>query len=207
MQKSVAARNSGPASATAPEATFSIVLALSFAHFLNDMMQSLLPAIYPIIKDAYGLDFGQIGLITLAFQLTASLLQPVVGMITDRRPQPYSTGRGHGLHVRRPDRAGARGELSDAAGGRGADRHGVVGLPPRIDAHGAAGLRRPARVRPVAVPGRRAGGPGARAAACGLHRGAARAGEHLLVLAGGAVRHGACCCRSAPGTSASRRSP
>jgi len=73
-----------------PEATFSIVLTLSFAHLLNDMMQSLLPAIYPIIKHAYGLDFGQIGLITLAFQLTASLLQPVVGMLTDRRPQPFS---------------------------------------------------------------------------------------------------------------------
>ena len=73
-----------------PEATFSIVLTLSFTHLLNDMMQSLLPAIYPIIKDTYGLDFGQIGLITLASQLTASLLQPVVGMFTDRRPQPFS---------------------------------------------------------------------------------------------------------------------
>src|SRR5262245_64211588 len=80
-----------------PEATFSIVLTLSFAHLLNDMMQSLVPAIYPIIKDAYGLDFGQIGLITLAFQLTASLLQPVVGMATDRRPQPYSLVAGMGL--------------------------------------------------------------------------------------------------------------
>jgi MFS transporter, FSR family, fosmidomycin resistance protein len=78
------------------EATFSIVLALSFAHLLNDMMQSLLPAIYPIIKDAYHLDFGQIGLITLAFQLTASLGQPLVGMYTDRRPQPYSLVAGMG---------------------------------------------------------------------------------------------------------------
>jgi MFS transporter, FSR family, fosmidomycin resistance protein len=75
---------------------FSIVIALSFAHLLNDMMQSLLPATYPIIKDTYGLDFGQIGLITLAFQLTASLLQPVVGMYTDRRPQPYSLVAGMG---------------------------------------------------------------------------------------------------------------
>jgi FSR family fosmidomycin resistance protein-like MFS transporter len=78
------------------EATFSIVLALSFAHFLNDMMQSLLPAIYPLIKDAYHLDFGQIGLITLAFQLTASLGQPLVGLYTDRRPQPYSLVTGMG---------------------------------------------------------------------------------------------------------------
>src|SRR5262249_6322313 len=80
-----------------PEATFSIVLTLSFAHLLNDMMQSLLPAMYPMIKEAYGLDFGQIGLITLAFQLTASLLQPVVGMFTDRRPQPFSLVAGMAL--------------------------------------------------------------------------------------------------------------
>jgi len=79
-----------------PEATFSIVLTLSFAHLLNDMMQSLLPATYPIIKDTFGLDFGQIGLIALASQLTASLLQPVVGMFTDRRPQPFSLVAGMG---------------------------------------------------------------------------------------------------------------
>ncbi len=77
--------------------SFPIVVALSFAHLLNDMMQSLLPAIYPIIKDAYHLDFGQIGLLTLAFQLTASLLQPVVGTFTDKKPQPYSTVAGMGM--------------------------------------------------------------------------------------------------------------
>src|SRR5690348_951081 len=54
------------------------------------MNQSLVPALYPILKESYRLDFGQIGLITLAFQLTASMLQPVVGLVTDRRPQPYS---------------------------------------------------------------------------------------------------------------------
>lgn len=75
---------------TTQEATFSIVVTLSFAHLLNDMMQSLIPAIYPIIKQAYQLDFGQIGLITLAFQLTASMGQPLVGAFTDRHPQPYS---------------------------------------------------------------------------------------------------------------------
>jgi MFS transporter, FSR family, fosmidomycin resistance protein len=75
---------------------FSIVVALSFAHLLNDMMQSLLPAIYPLIKASYGLDFGQIGLISLAFQLTASLLQPLVGIYTDRRPQPFSLVAGMG---------------------------------------------------------------------------------------------------------------
>ena len=71
--------------------TFPFVVALTFAHLLNDVMQSLIPAIYPIIKTTYGLSFGQIGLITLAFQLTASVLQPFVGIYTDRRPSPYST--------------------------------------------------------------------------------------------------------------------
>ena len=95
MQKSVLPEKPAGLGA-APEATFSIVVALSFAHLLNDMMQSLLPAIYPLIKDSYGLDFAQIGLITLTFQLTASLLQPVVGIFTDRSPQPFSLVAGMG---------------------------------------------------------------------------------------------------------------
>ena len=70
--------------------TFAILLSLSFCHLLNDMIQSLVPAVYPVLKTSYGLDFGQIGLITLAFQLTASLLQPLVGLAADRRPMPYS---------------------------------------------------------------------------------------------------------------------
>ncbi len=94
MQKLSSSDAAPPVSS--PQASFAIVLTLSFAHLLNDMMQSLLPAIYPIIKSAYHLDFGQIGLITLAFQLTASLLQPVVGIITDRRPQPFSLVLGMG---------------------------------------------------------------------------------------------------------------
>ena len=75
---------------------FSVILSLSFCHLLNDTMQSLVPALYPILKTSYGLSFGQIGLITLAFQFTASMLQPVVGMYTDRRPQPYSLTIGIG---------------------------------------------------------------------------------------------------------------
>ena len=70
--------------------TFAILISLSACHLLNDMNQSLLPAIYPVLKQSYRLDFGQIGLIALASQLTASMLQPVVGMVTDRRPQPFS---------------------------------------------------------------------------------------------------------------------
>ena len=78
-------------------ATFAIILSLSFCHMLNDLMQSLVPALYPILKSSYGLSFSQVGLITLAFQFTASMLQPVVGLYTDRHPQPYSLTVGIGL--------------------------------------------------------------------------------------------------------------
>src|SRR6056297_1359977 len=67
-----------------------VLVALSVGHLLNDLMQSLVPAIYPIIKDVHGLSFSQIGMITLTFQLTASIFQPGVGFITDKKPQPYS---------------------------------------------------------------------------------------------------------------------
>ena len=70
--------------------TFAILISLSICHLLNDMNQSLVPAMYPILKDTYALDFGQIGMITLAFQMTASMLQPVVGIVTDRHPRPFS---------------------------------------------------------------------------------------------------------------------
>jgi FSR family fosmidomycin resistance protein-like MFS transporter len=75
-----------------------IVLAgISFSHFLNDTMQSLIASVYPILKDNYALDFAQIGLITLAFQFTASLLQPVVGHFTDKKAQPFSLSIGMGF--------------------------------------------------------------------------------------------------------------
>ncbi len=66
-----------------------VLFSVSFTHLLNDLIQSLVPAIYPILKDKFALDFGQIGMITLAFQLTASLLQPWVGYLTDKRPRPF----------------------------------------------------------------------------------------------------------------------
>lgn len=72
------------------ETAFAMLLTLSVCHLLNDMVQSLVPALYPILKENYALSFSQIGLITLAFQCTASLLQPVVGFYTDKRPAPYS---------------------------------------------------------------------------------------------------------------------
>jgi MFS transporter, FSR family, fosmidomycin resistance protein len=71
-------------------AAFVILGAITFCHLLNDVMQALLPAIYPILKSGFALSFGQIGLLTLIFQVTASLLQPMIGLYTDHRPQPYS---------------------------------------------------------------------------------------------------------------------
>jgi FSR family fosmidomycin resistance protein-like MFS transporter len=73
---------------------FAVLLAVSLCHGINDVMQSLLSAIYPILKDEYHLDFWQIGLLTFTFQVTASVFQPVVGMLTDRKPMPYSLPAG-----------------------------------------------------------------------------------------------------------------
>jgi len=73
---------------------FAVLIAISFSHLLNDTIQSVIPAIYPIIKASLQLNFTQIGLITLTFQLTASLLQPFVGLYTDHRPKPYSLAIG-----------------------------------------------------------------------------------------------------------------
>ena len=73
---------------------YSILFTISFTHLLNDMMQSVIPAIYPMLKAHYHFTFTQIGLITFTFQLTASLLQPFIGLYTDRKPQPYSLAIG-----------------------------------------------------------------------------------------------------------------
>src|SRR5699024_5414677 len=76
---------------------YSILLSLSAAHFLNDALQMVIPAIYPLLKANYNLSFTQIGLITLTFQLTASIFQPLVGNVTDKRPQPYLASAGMGF--------------------------------------------------------------------------------------------------------------
>ena len=75
-----------PASGT----MFAVLGAVSFGHLVNDLLQSLVPAVYPLLKARFGLSFGQIGAITLVYQLTASILQPIVGYITDKRPMPFS---------------------------------------------------------------------------------------------------------------------
>ena len=78
---------------------FSILLAISFSHLLNDTIQSLIPSIYPIVKESFHLTFAQVGLITLTFQLAASLLQPFVGYYTDKKPQPFSLATGMGFSL------------------------------------------------------------------------------------------------------------
>ena len=78
---------------------FPILVAISLSHLLNDTMQSVIPAIYPLIKQSFRLNFAQIGLITFTFQTTASLFQPLVGTLTDRRPQPFSLAIGMGFSM------------------------------------------------------------------------------------------------------------
>ncbi len=84
-------------SAARPERiALKVLAAISFSHFLNDLLQSLIPALYPLLKDGFQLSFTQVGLITLTFQLSASLLQPMVGLYTDRHPLPFSLAMGMG---------------------------------------------------------------------------------------------------------------
>ncbi len=91
----VASASVAKASAAGP--AYVVLGGISLSHFLNDTMQSLIPSVYPILKESYALDFTQIGLITLAFQFTASLLQPVVGHFTDKKAQPFSLAIGMGF--------------------------------------------------------------------------------------------------------------
>lgn len=82
---------------TLEKTIYPILIAISFSHLLNDTIQSLIPAIYPILKTNYHLSFAQVGLITFTFQMAASLLQPFVGLYTDKKPQPYSLATGMGF--------------------------------------------------------------------------------------------------------------
>src|ERR1700761_6571896 len=91
MVKSFAAES---ALIAAAPTRFNLLGALSFSHFLNDMMQSLIVAIYPLLKGEFHLSFAQIGAITLTYQICASLLQPLIGIYTDRHPKPYSLSIG-----------------------------------------------------------------------------------------------------------------
>lgn len=94
-----AAKQISPAmgSHDAEKTGFRVLGAISFAHFLNDMIQSLILSIYPLLKGNFNLSFAQIGLITLTYQMTASILQPLVGLYTDKHPKPYSLALGMGF--------------------------------------------------------------------------------------------------------------
>jgi MFS transporter, FSR family, fosmidomycin resistance protein len=97
MKTEASAAPARSAALAAGTTVFPILFAISLSHLLNDSLQSLIPAIYPLVKDSFRLSFTQIGLITLTFQLTASLLQPAVGAFTDHRPQPFSLAAGMGF--------------------------------------------------------------------------------------------------------------
>lgn len=97
MKTSAVPVASTSAGGTATNTVFAVLFAISFSHLLNDTIQALLPSIYPLLKETHGLSFGQLGMITFAFQVTASLLQPLVGLAADRRPMPYSLATGMGF--------------------------------------------------------------------------------------------------------------
>ena len=169
-----------PVKAAGP--AYVVLAGISFSHFLNDTMQSLIPSVYPILKDNYALDFAQIGMITLAFQFTASLLQPVVGHFTDRKAQPFSLAIGMGftffgllLLSRRPSL-----RHHPACGGAG--RTWLGGVPSGVGAHRAACLGRPLRLCAIGVSGRRQFRHLDGAGAGGADRGAVRPAQHRLVL-------------------------
>ena len=94
MNKATGTLTASSAKPTAQKTILPILFTISAAHLLNDTMQSVIPAIYPLLKENYQLSFTQVGLITFTFQLTASLLQPVVGFYTDKTPRPYSLAIG-----------------------------------------------------------------------------------------------------------------
>jgi FSR family fosmidomycin resistance protein-like MFS transporter len=83
-----------PVKTVVQNTAFTVLFAISFSHLLNDMIQAVLPAIYPNLKTAFHLSFAQVGLVTTAFQCTASLLQPWVGYLSDKKPAPYSLAAG-----------------------------------------------------------------------------------------------------------------
>jgi MFS transporter, FSR family, fosmidomycin resistance protein len=97
MQASPAITSESPAKTDPTRTVFAVLFAISFSHLLNDTIQALLPSIYPMLKDNYSLSFTQLGLITFTFQVTASLLQPIVGYLSDKRSMPFSLPVGMGL--------------------------------------------------------------------------------------------------------------
>ncbi|MET6998727.1 MFS transporter [Chitinophaga defluvii] len=97
METTMEQEQSAIAQRVAEKTVFSVLIALSFSHLVNDTIQSLIPAIYPLVKDSLHLNFTQVGLITLTYQMSASILQPLVGLYTDKKPQAYSLSIGMGF--------------------------------------------------------------------------------------------------------------
>ncbi|CAM2882114.1 MFS transporter [Rariglobus hedericola] len=97
MQTSAVTTSGNPENNAATNTVFAVLFTISFSHLLNDTIQALLPSIYPLLKDSYRLSFTQLGLITFTFQCTASLLQPLVGYLTDKRSMPFSLPVGMAL--------------------------------------------------------------------------------------------------------------
>ena len=161
---------------------FAVLAAISVAHLLNDTIQSLLPAIYPLLKTSFNLSFAQIGMMTLALMLTASVLQPVVGHYTDTRPTPHALLVGMAFSLAGLLLLAVAHTYLDAArrGRTGWAR--VVRVPSRVVAHRANGIRRTAWARAVAVPGRRKRRVVGRTAGGRVHRRAVRAAGARLVL-------------------------
>ncbi len=99
MQASPLQSVSVQASLPREQTVFAVLFAISFSHLLNDTIQALLPALYPLLKTSWHLTFAQVGMITFTFQCTASILQPLVGLYTDKKPRPYSLAIGMGLSL------------------------------------------------------------------------------------------------------------
>ena len=177
-----------------------VLAAISICHMLNDVIQSLIMAIYPMLKERARLDFGQIGLITFTFQFTASVLQPVVGYVHRPLPDALFARARHELVADRASPHRLCHELLRGACRRRADRHGLFGVPSRILARRPACLGWTPRHGAIGVSGRRQFRHGARAAARGLHRAALRA---AAASPGSPSRRWSpsCCCQaSASGT-------
>src|ERR1700688_244861 len=96
-ETNISALPAEPRIGTAERSTFKVLLAVSICHLLNDTVQSLLPALYPLLRNTFRLDFGQIGLIAFTATFTSSLLQPLVGLYSDRHPKPYFLAAGMGI--------------------------------------------------------------------------------------------------------------
>ena len=128
---------------------------MSFAHLLNDTVQAIIPAIYPLLKESFQLSFGQVGLITLTFQLTASILQPIVGLYADHRPVPFSLATGMGVTLVGLILLSVARQLCSALDCRRAGWPGFINFPPRGFTGGAPCLRRETRVGAISLSSRR----------------------------------------------------